>query len=100
MAGVLYLGDELSAAGYRLAGARVRSPQPGEATQALASALAHADADVVLLSAALAASVAPPALSQAACALRPLLLVVPDLVGNAPLPDLATRLRGQLGLDA
>jgi hypothetical protein len=33
-------------------------------------------------------------------ALAPLTVVVPDLQGEAPLPDLASRLRAELGLAA
>lgn len=98
MQSVIYLGDELSAAAYRLAGAQVLCPAPREATRMFTSALAQAS--LVLVSAALVAAIDAAALRQAACALRPLVLVVPDLVGDTPLPDLAARLRGQLGLEA
>ena len=39
-------------------------------------------------------------LRAALSALAPLVLVVPDLQGDVPLPDLAARLRAQLGLEA
>lgn len=95
---VVYLGDEVSAAGYRLAGAEVHSPPPHEATAALQRA--RAQALLVLLSAAVAAAVNEAALRQALAALKPLVLVVPDLLGDTPLPDLAARLRSQLGMEA
>jgi vacuolar-type H+-ATPase subunit F/Vma7 len=94
MAALVYIGDELSAAGYRLAGASVATPAPEQAAQALALALTQAP--LVLLSAALASAIPPATLRRAACALRPLLLVVPDIVGGTPAPELVQRLRGQL----
>jgi hypothetical protein len=39
-------------------------------------------------------------LRAALSALAPLVLIVPDLDGEVPLPNLAARLRSQLGLDA
>ena len=98
MAVPVYLGDEVSAAGYRLAGALVRTPAAGEETAALA--WARAQAPLVLVSAPVAAGIAAGALRAALAALAPLVLIVPDLRGDVPLPDLAARLRAQLGLEA
>jgi vacuolar-type H+-ATPase subunit F/Vma7 len=94
----VYLGDEVSAAGYRLAGATVRIPKAGDETAALA--WARTQAPLVLLSTSVAAGVDALALRIALSALAPLALVVPDLRGESALPDLATRIRKQLGLDA
>ena len=94
----IFLGDELAAAGYRLAGAQVRTPSPGEAAAALAQACAQSP--LVLLSADLAAQVGAAALQRALAAATPLVLVVPDIHGRVPLPDLAARLRAQLGFEA
>ena len=94
----VYLGDEVSAAGYRLAGALVRTPLPGEETAALAWALARAP--LVLVSAAVAAGIDAGAMRAALSAPAPLVLIVPELHGDVPLPDLAARLRAQLGLEA
>ncbi len=91
----VYLGDETSAAGYRLAGARVRTPAGGE--EAAALAWARACAPLVLVSAAVAAGIGAATLRSALQARQPLLLLVPDPTGSVPLPDLAERLRAQLG---
>jgi vacuolar-type H+-ATPase subunit F/Vma7 len=93
----VYLGDEVSAAGYRLAGAQVRTPAAGEETAALGEA--RTLAPLVLLSATVAAAIAEVTLRNALSALAPLVLVVPDLTGEVALPDLAARLRVQLGLE-
>jgi len=93
-----YIGDELSAAGYRLAGAQVIMPAEGEATAALDEA--RACAPLVLVSAAVAARIDAAQLRAAMMALQPLVLIVPDAQGEVTLPDLAARLRGQLGMEA
>ncbi len=98
MAAPAYLGDEVSAAGYRLAGALVRTPRAGE--EAAALAWARSQAPLVLVSAAVATGIADPVLRVALSALAPLVLIVPDLQREVALPDLAARLRGQLGLEA
>jgi vacuolar-type H+-ATPase subunit F/Vma7 len=93
---VVYIGDELGAAGYRLAGAQVIVPDAGGETAALESA--RAQGWLVLLCAAVARRVEPETLRQATAALAPLTLVVPDMQGQVPTGDLAQRLRAQLGL--
>jgi vacuolar-type H+-ATPase subunit F/Vma7 len=94
----VYLGDEVSGAGWRLAGATVRTPSAGDEVAALAWAREHAP--LVLMSSAVAAAIGEATLRAASAALAPLVLIVPDLHGAVPLPDLAARLRTQLGLEA
>ena len=97
MTAPVYIGDEISASGWRLAGARVALPGGGDETAARAAACATAP--LVLVSAAVAARIDPAARASAASAMAPLMLVVPDPQGEVTLPDLAARLRGQLGLE-
>jgi hypothetical protein len=92
----IYLGDEISAAGYRLAGVDARVPARGGEGAALARA--RAQAALVLVSASVAARVPKAALTGALLALAPVTVVVPDLQGETPLPDVASRLRAELGL--
>ena len=94
----IYLGDEVTAAGFRLAGVQVRVPAPGEAGAAFEEA--RALAPLVLVSAAVAIHIDPALLRTALTALQPLVLIVPDAQGEVPRPDLAARLRGQLGMEA
>lgn len=98
MTAVTFIGDEGSAAGFRLAGAAVVVPESGHEAEALAGALARSE--LVILTSAVAAALPPVQLHRAQAALAPLLAIVPDLVGVVPLPDLAARLRSQLGLEA
>jgi vacuolar-type H+-ATPase subunit F/Vma7 len=93
-----YLGDEVSAAGWRLAGARVRTPAADAAGPALAEACA--EAPLVLLSSRLAAAIGERPLRTALAATSPLVLIVPAFDGDVPVPDLAARLHAQLGLEA
>lgn len=94
----VYLGDETSAAGYALAGARVRTPEPGSEAAALAEA--RAESSLVLVSAAIAARIPGDELRAALLALAPLTAIVPDLDASAALPDAAARLATELGLEA
>ena len=97
MAVACYIGDEVSAAGFRLAGASVIIPAIGSETAALATA--RANASVVLIAADIAARISPRDLALARAAPAPLTLIVPDLRGEMAMPDVATRLRAQLGLE-
>ena len=92
----IYLGDEVTAAGYRLAGAQVLVPAEGEAAAAFDESCARSP--LVLVSAAVAAEIDATRLRTALLALQPLVLIVPDAQGDVPLPNLAARVRGQLGM--
>ena len=69
----IYLGDEVTAAGYRLAGVEVRVPAPGEADAAFAEA--RELAPLVLVSAAVAARIDAAQMRVALMALQPLILI-------------------------
>ena len=92
----IFLGDEVSAAGFRLAGARVRVPPAGQEAAFLGQA--RAEAELVLVTAACASRIPASVLRQAVAATMPLVLVVPDMLGQAEPPDLAGRLLAQLGI--
>ena len=98
MSALYYVGDEASGAGFRLAGARVIVPRDGEEAAALQAA--RTDASLVLVSASAAARIPDQALRAARAALAPLVLVVPDLRDGTRPPELAARLRRELGLEA
>jgi vacuolar-type H+-ATPase subunit F/Vma7 len=86
----------VSAAGYRLAGLRVHVPDTAELLMQIEQAAA--DASLVLLGADLAAQLPVAALDRLLSAVTPAVVVVPDVRGQAVLPDLANRLRQQLGV--
>jgi vacuolar-type H+-ATPase subunit F/Vma7 len=93
-----YIGDEIGAAGWRLAGAVVHVPAAGAERGALDEA--RRQAELVLVASDVAARIEAPTLLAAVAALAPLVLVVPDTQGCVAAPDFATRLRVQLGLES
>jgi vacuolar-type H+-ATPase subunit F/Vma7 len=93
---VVFLGNEVQAAAYRLAGVDTLGVDPGNATSALAEA--RAAAPLVLVAASVAAQIPEATMRNACAAIAPLVVVVPDLDGEGALPDIALRLRRQLGL--
>jgi vacuolar-type H+-ATPase subunit F/Vma7 len=98
MARVFYIGDEVTAAGYRLAGAEARVPVPSEAGEVFRRACSDG-VDVILLSAALAPQIDPGELSAALIAEQPLVAIVPDAFGRHPPPDVARDVRLALGIE-
>jgi Archaeal/vacuolar-type H+-ATPase subunit F len=99
MARVLYLGDEVTAAGLRLAGVETLVVAPGNAVDAVLRETLDDDCDCVLLSAALARCIPAPGLQDALRRGAPLLAVVPDVRSDERLPDLAAEVRDALGLE-
>lgn len=97
VAGIIFIGDELTATGLALAGIEVVTVSPGKAAAALAEA--RRTADVVLLSSEIAAGLTEHALREALLATEPLVAVVPDVTGRFPAPDIAGRLKATLGIE-
>jgi vacuolar-type H+-ATPase subunit F/Vma7 len=97
MGGIVFIGDELTAAGFRLTGMTTMVPPKGHAQYALAEARRHAD--VVILTAECAQQISPGELDRAILSETPLVAVIPDIRESAPLPDLARRLRASLGIE-
>jgi vacuolar-type H+-ATPase subunit F/Vma7 len=93
----IFIGDELSAAGFRLTGIETVVPEPDAVGAALADARTRAS--LVILTADLARHVAPVALEAALLDETPTLAIIPDMLLRTPLPDLAKRLRSVLGIE-
>jgi vacuolar-type H+-ATPase subunit F/Vma7 len=98
MAAPIYIGDEVTATGFRLAGVETIVPAPGGEAAALADACGRAP--LVLLCASVGARVDAALLRARIAASTPPVAVLPDLAGIAPRPDIAARLRRQLGIEA
>ena len=96
VAALWYVGDEASAAGFRLAGARIAVPAAGEERAVLATA--RAEASLVLISARVATRLSTEDVVQAELSTSPLVLVVPDLQ-DAGFADRAARLGRELGIE-
>lgn len=91
-----YIGDEVSATGFRLAGLQVFTPSPGELLSTIRRACDQAP--LVLIGAASAQSLDPEDLDELLTGVSPPVAVVPDVHGNAPMQDLSLRLKKQLGV--
>jgi vacuolar-type H+-ATPase subunit F/Vma7 len=97
MDSVIYIGDAIHAAGWRLAGVRQWSPEPGRALAEQLAALPDS-VQLVLLSPAIAEGLDPTARLASLRSLKPLFLLLPA-AGDA-LPEVIGRVRAQLGMDA
>jgi vacuolar-type H+-ATPase subunit F/Vma7 len=93
----VFIGDELTAAGYRLAGARVQTPALEDVGRSFAEL--EPGAGLILITAEYAARLPPGALDRA-IARGALVAVVPDVRQRAALPDVAARLRRELGMES
>lgn len=92
----VFIGDEVSACGYRLAGLRVHVPGRGELDAVLATACE--DAPLVLLSAGVARWLPEAQLQRLLARDTPPVVVVPDVRGLAGPDDMVLRMRRQLGV--
>jgi vacuolar-type H+-ATPase subunit F/Vma7 len=92
----VFIGDEVTGAGYRLAGVRVETPLPGEELSLLEHV--RAQAELILVSAECASRIPAQSLSRILAAPQPLVLVVPDVQGRTAVPDVAARVYRQLGM--
>jgi len=93
----VFIGDELSAAGYRLTGIATVVPETDGAAEALRAV--RKDAGLVIMTAALVRNVPAREIEAALIAEVPAFAIVPDVRMSAPLPDLAKRLRRILGIE-
>ncbi|HEX4884260.1 MAG TPA: hypothetical protein VFX05_08990 [Casimicrobiaceae bacterium] len=92
-----YVGDEVTAAGFRLAGFATIVPEPAREREALAAA--RSGAPLVLLCAAVASRIDATVLASALAALDPPIAILPDLRGEASVPDPGPRIARALGLE-
>jgi len=93
----VFIGDELSAAGYRLTGIETQVPGAEAAAETLRAACK--DAALVIMTAELARRVPAREIEAALTAEARAFAIVPDVRMGAPLPDLAKRLRRTLGIE-
>jgi vacuolar-type H+-ATPase subunit F/Vma7 len=99
MARIVYIGDEATAAGFRLAGVDTRVAAAGDAAETLRRALREGS-DCVLFDGKLVEFVPPAELADALMAGSPLFTVIPDVRGRGVPPDLAATVRNALGIEA
>jgi len=99
MNSIVFIGDELTATGFRLIG--IETIVPGDNVIAGAIfAQARKTAGLVIVTAATAQTIATAELDAALLADRPIVAVVPDVLLRTHPPDLARRLRAMLGIES
>lgn len=98
MARIWYIGDEATAAGYRLAGAETRVPAAADTPDLFRQAMADG-AELILLSAERASDLDDVELAAALLAVQPLVAIVADAYGRHVPPDVARATRLALGIE-
>ena len=93
----VFVGDELSAAGFRLCGLDTRVPLPGREADCFQKALK--EARIVLVGSRCAKAIRPVSLEAALALLSPQVMVVPDWDGTQLEGEPAKKVRRVLGLD-
>jgi vacuolar-type H+-ATPase subunit F/Vma7 len=96
MSAPIYIGDEVSAAGYRLAGMRVYVPRENDCLNTLSQACE--EGELIFISASIVQHIPEQELDRYLAQLTPAVVVVPDVHLGSPMLDLSTRLRRQLGV--
>lgn len=94
---VVFIGDELTATGFRLAGATALVVPPEEAATALRTA--REEASLVLLAASHARGVGAAELDEALMSAHPLTVLVDDLLERVAPPDMEQLMRRALGVE-
>jgi vacuolar-type H+-ATPase subunit F/Vma7 len=92
----VFIGDSLSAAGFRLGGAVVKTPKAGSEEAVFRTALA--EGELVLITAEIASRLPNALLEEAMIENNPLVVVIPDVRGRQQPVDIANSLRRQLGM--
>ena len=91
-----YIGDEVSAAAWRIAGLRVHVPGDTEILETIIRSCEQSS--LVLVDAATARQIPRAALDDLLARISPPVVIVPDVRSHLPLPELSTQLRRQLGV--
>ena len=98
MGQVIIIGDEVTAAGFRLAGVVCHSPEREELPGLLTEV--GADCELVMITAEYAARLGAGAVGEMALWTRPLVAVVPDICNHEAPPNLENIVRRELGIEA
>jgi len=98
MGAVIFIGDELTASGFRLTGVEMLVPKPEAVGAAFEEARARSA--LVIITAELARRLPASQLEAAMLAETPALAIIPDIMFRASPPDLTRRLRSVLGIEA
>lgn len=98
MARLAFIGDELTAAGFRLAGASTHTPDKPQTSEVFARV--SQECELLLMTAAYAQALPPDVLQAALRESEPLVLIVPDVLGAHRPPDLVREVDRALGIES
>ena len=93
---IVFIGDEVTATGFRLVGVETRITAPEDAAEALAAEMARRR--VILLTTGLGQALPGPMLERLLQSEEPVVIVLPDLAGWVGALDLEARVRRELGI--
>lgn len=96
MSAAEFIGDEVTAAGYRLAGIETQIADSASVLTAIRQACERAS--LVLVGSSAVAGMQSAELDELLASESPPVLVVPDIPGRQPVPDIAARIYKQLGM--
>lgn len=96
MSAPVYIGDEVSAAGFHLAGLQTHTP-PADAVLQTVEQMAR-EAPLLLISAHYAQQIPAERLDRLLAGINPQVVIVPDVHSHTVMPDLVSRIRRQLGV--
>ena len=91
-----FIGDEVSAAAYRLCGVDVRIADSNNVAVLINEACARAS--LVLVGSSVARYLDSLEIDSLMARIKPAVLIVPDVRGLHEVPDIASRIHGQLGM--
>lgn len=94
---VVFIGDEVTAAGFRLAGVPALAPEPGDLARVVAEA--RQGCRLLLLTAAAEAALPARLRAQLSAATGAMVAVVPDVRDPEAVPDREGAVRRALGLE-
>jgi vacuolar-type H+-ATPase subunit F/Vma7 len=97
MGAAIFIGDELSASGFRLTGVETLVPEPDAIDATFADAVSRGS--LVIITADIARHIPAPQLEAAMLAEAPAITVIPDVLFSVAVPDLIGRLRSVLGIE-
>ena len=92
----VYIGDEVSAAGYRLAGLVTRTPAPDDIASTMRWAREHAT--LILIGSTVAERIPQAELDKLLAAVSPPAMIVPDVRERGEKANPGVRLRRMLGV--
>lgn len=98
MNAAIFIGDELTATGFRLTGLETVTPEPARVASVFADVRQRAA--LILITAEYASRVPAETLDAAIIADRPTVVVIPDVLARAEPRSLAKRMKSILGIES